>query len=231
MKKSHPLVGITLEGFQVFKEPTYIPLQGLTLIFGPNSAGKSAVQDALEFCSILREAPADNRLPATDSLYRESSYGNSIRSLFQRHWRRIDGEGDRVDRLSMAVKYKIDSINRFTKTPNDIIEHRWAFQRDTDIVCSFELFSESELLVKHYPVDGGYALRISSACELPLQMNTVDFAEMAALYPVEFIYQDGIFATLGSVSGFQCCGIGSGVEPEVLRYHPREKDQDKRKKL
>lgn len=48
MKKSNPITGITLEGFQVFDKPTYIPLDRLTLLFGPNSAGKSAVQDAFE---------------------------------------------------------------------------------------------------------------------------------------------------------------------------------------
>jgi len=51
--KSNPIIGITLEGFQVFDKPTYIPLERLTLLFGPNSAGKSAVQDAIELYAEL----------------------------------------------------------------------------------------------------------------------------------------------------------------------------------
>lgn len=45
---------ISLEGFQVFKEPTLIPMGRLTLLFGPNSAGKSAIQDALALYKEMR---------------------------------------------------------------------------------------------------------------------------------------------------------------------------------
>lgn len=39
---------LTIGGFQVFEEKTTIPFGALTLIFGPNSAGKSAILDALQ---------------------------------------------------------------------------------------------------------------------------------------------------------------------------------------
>ena len=52
-KISNPITGITVEGFQVFDKPTYIPLDRLTLLFEPNSAGKSAVQDALKLYTKL----------------------------------------------------------------------------------------------------------------------------------------------------------------------------------
>jgi len=39
---------ISLAGFQTFDKLTRIPIRRLTLLFGPNSAGKSAVEDALE---------------------------------------------------------------------------------------------------------------------------------------------------------------------------------------
>lgn len=41
------LNSLILENFQVFKHRTEIPISALTLLYGPNSAGKSAVHDAL----------------------------------------------------------------------------------------------------------------------------------------------------------------------------------------
>lgn len=40
--------GLFLSGFQSIAEPTYIPLKPLTMLYGPNSAGKSSVIDAIE---------------------------------------------------------------------------------------------------------------------------------------------------------------------------------------
>jgi predicted ATPase len=41
------LTGLSLSGFEVFDAVSYIPVRRLTLLFGPNSAGKSAFEDAL----------------------------------------------------------------------------------------------------------------------------------------------------------------------------------------
>ena len=98
MKKSNPILGITLEGFQVFENPTYIPLDRLTLIFGPNSAGKSAVQDALELC---------RRLQLTEYSTVQMIDGEA-RNLLERHWRRSDRENDLADRFCIGVKYALD---------------------------------------------------------------------------------------------------------------------------
>lgn len=43
------LTGITLENFKAFKAPQYIPIKPITLVFGPNSAGKSSIVQALAF--------------------------------------------------------------------------------------------------------------------------------------------------------------------------------------
>jgi predicted ATPase len=45
MRHSQSIHSLTLEGFQVFDKPTHIPLSKLTFLIGPNSAGKSAVED------------------------------------------------------------------------------------------------------------------------------------------------------------------------------------------
>ena len=43
-----PINSIVIENFQSFVGPVVIPVRPLTFLFGPNSAGKSAVSDALE---------------------------------------------------------------------------------------------------------------------------------------------------------------------------------------
>ena len=45
----HRLTALELEGFQSIKRKTRIDLSKIALLYGPNSAGKSAISDALEF--------------------------------------------------------------------------------------------------------------------------------------------------------------------------------------
>jgi len=45
---------ITLSNFQVFADKTEIPIDKITLLFGPNSAGKSAIEDALDIVSFIK---------------------------------------------------------------------------------------------------------------------------------------------------------------------------------
>lgn len=48
MTKNLPITAIELEGFQCFEKPTRIEFAPITLLYGPNSAGKSAIFDALD---------------------------------------------------------------------------------------------------------------------------------------------------------------------------------------
>ena len=43
------LTKLTLKNFKAFKETQEIPLKPITLIFGPNSAGKSSIFHALAY--------------------------------------------------------------------------------------------------------------------------------------------------------------------------------------
>lgn len=72
-KKSF-ITSVTLGGFQVFDKPTTIPLGKLTFLFGPNSAGKSAIEDGLAF--ILGAL--------SNTMMRGLNTGE-----LERHWRRI----------------------------------------------------------------------------------------------------------------------------------------------
>jgi hypothetical protein len=50
------LTGITLENFKAFKEPQFIPIKPITLVFGPNSAGKSSILHALAFLKYVHSS-------------------------------------------------------------------------------------------------------------------------------------------------------------------------------
>ncbi len=68
-------------GFQVYSDPVTIPFGPLTLLYGPNSAGKSAILDAMLAMAGLCELWA----PANPSF---ASDRKSVNSILGRHWRR-----------------------------------------------------------------------------------------------------------------------------------------------
>lgn len=72
---------LTVGGFQVFADPVTIPLGPLTLIYGPNSAGKSAILDAMLALADL----CDLRVPMNRS---SAPSARRIDDVLGRHWRR-----------------------------------------------------------------------------------------------------------------------------------------------
>lgn len=87
--RSAGLQELVLGGFEVFKDVTRIPIRPLTLLFGPNSAGKSAVEEALtllgEICDIPTHYETENRIPFDwDRLHRAKRLAKS--------WRRETGD-------------------------------------------------------------------------------------------------------------------------------------------
>ena len=116
-KKSHSLVGITLAGFQVFEKSTYIPLTGLTLLFGPNSAGKSALQDAINLIREIWKAGDYDNL----NLYQSHS---PVSKLIDRHRRRPSGnEGIQFDTMKIGFKtHNADYLRTFFKNGDFVFE-------------------------------------------------------------------------------------------------------------
>lgn len=75
---------LTVGGFQVFAEPISIPFGPLTLLYGPNSAGKSAIMDAIQALAGLCDLFAQSD-PA--SAVDHTRPGR----VLERHWRRGGG--------------------------------------------------------------------------------------------------------------------------------------------
>lgn len=93
---------ITMGGFQVFADPVKIPLGPLTLIYGPNSAGKSAILDAmLALADLCELCTPENTKLAPDAR-------GPIRIL-EGHWRREGAMRVKpADTLRLGAVIRID---------------------------------------------------------------------------------------------------------------------------
>lgn len=72
---------LTLAGFQVFAGPLTIPFGPLTLLYGPNSAGKSAILDAMLALADLCDLRAPTQRLADADVHQ-------VNDVIARHWRR-----------------------------------------------------------------------------------------------------------------------------------------------
>jgi len=68
------LKGLFFENFQAIKDPTFLRIAPLTLLYGPNSVGKSAVGDALEFLSQLTDPRSPHLLSFNVPAYTQSAH-------------------------------------------------------------------------------------------------------------------------------------------------------------
>jgi hypothetical protein len=93
---------ITLSGFQVFKEPTEIPLEKITLLYGPNSSGKSAIEDAYQLIEAISSAYHNGEI------YRAGFQGTSLPiDLIRKNWRR---ESDNPVKLASSMVIALDIV-------------------------------------------------------------------------------------------------------------------------
>lgn len=80
---SAQITALTLAGFQVFSEPCRVPFGRFTLLYGPGSAGKTAIGHALgvvnAYCGVFR-APGRNQA---------EDLGERLAHLLDRHWRQV----------------------------------------------------------------------------------------------------------------------------------------------
>ena len=149
LDKSSYIRGISLAGFQVFDELTEIPFDRLTLLFGPNSAGKSAIEDALRILQILMSAGPGDFGQAAWNPAAQASIVSAIdtaslarlKEEFRKSWRRTGQDGAIADELrlhiraSMALNPCLAAIGRLdaaaTASTDAELQFRF-FQQDGD---------------------------------------------------------------------------------------------------
>lgn len=113
MEKYRSITGISLGGFQVFDELTHIPLGKLSLFFGPNSVGKSAIEDAIRIFSIFDSIPSGRSAPKSYFLM-EGPFSiqwvlgrdnfHHLRDEFKASWRKVGTPARFVPEMHMHVR-------------------------------------------------------------------------------------------------------------------------------
>jgi len=88
------ITAIELENFQSIERRTRIDLKPITLLFGPNSAGKSTIFDALELLRILLDPNEFNENRATDMVNR---------------WARRNASDEKSRELFLAVEFPFEN--------------------------------------------------------------------------------------------------------------------------
>jgi len=247
MKNNNTITGLKLEGFQVFEKPTYIPLDELTLIFGPNSAGKSAVQDALEFYKVLHTLKVSDRYGVKD---------NKLRELLKRHWRKTSKKNNRTNKMSISVFHttdcfvhrsvasqinlnESDSFIEFIHPVN--FENRWTFTyiQDEDGDENLEFINQNELLAFHHDfeffVNSEFFISYKKV-DLEVNLNNlffknyemkVDFYKVAKENPDQTSLVDGCFTVYGVVFPFPAYGDVQGKKKQWLEFELTDESSNK----
>lgn len=220
------LMGITVGGFQVFDAPTFIPLRSLTFLFGPNSAGKSAIEDAIQIIFDLFQLNSKN-------LYPESWTKKIDGERLERHWRRLNEDkepesyaptmtlGATVTLITDLTSALVTYVNR------RLLENKWSIEREKltyplkiDFLAAFShasdpyvdadfstthdftlLIDQKSILVfedEHFKLNFGHP--VLAAFELEN-----NFAAIALKYPEVIDYNDGWIKTA-------CFHAGNGIQ-------------------
>lgn len=97
-KSDFQLIELTVSGFQAFRMPSSIPISPVTLIYGPNSAGKSAIHDALALINRFYGGGQKQKWPFLDS--------SSRRYVLADDWHRESDEKYSADPLLLSVVFE-----------------------------------------------------------------------------------------------------------------------------
>lgn len=235
-KIDYNLMGITIGGFQVFEKPTYIPLRGLTFLFGPNSAGKSAFEDAIEL--IFEIFPI--------KLWNESWTITPEPESLERHWRRLNEDKesasyaptmtlgvtlsihtDLVSALASSLNKEL-SENKLHETEQFTLPHKIEFLatfKNTEDALSqdFELATNHDLTISidGKPIvifEGGYfKLNFGHHVLAPLELCS-DLSAVSSNYPDILEYKDGWIRLNQVHTGNALNAILDYAEVEVPKY-------------
>lgn len=192
---------IYMKGFQVFGVETHIPLRRLTMLYGPNSAGKSAVEDAISLLSSLcREG-------AFDTTGGSPGRGNAL----AKHWRRAFDNVEGVEyELVVGVKAKLkgdlawevqgklsekwirkNSSILYNNEPGfSDIDVRFRYvkqnyspedQNDVEIAASQEIVVDGIAVSKISEVDDSFELNFNHPCLKPLRFEQLFIEQLAEI--------------------------------------------------
>lgn len=116
MQKKTQLTGVFLKEFQSISKPTFINLEKLTFFYGPNSAGKSSIIDALK---LIRYAAVENNTDFNIGYhFRKNSHKDSNTSVG-------------IEFIAQQLNYQDNpDINKWSEIPDSTSDHdHWEFHK------------------------------------------------------------------------------------------------------
>ena len=226
-----PLIGVTLGGFQVFDKPTYIPLGKFTLLFGPNSSGKSSIQDAIDVVKVLE---SDARLFSEPGGSLPESKWNQIGQHL-----RVQDDGSDSTKSQSLIYLRTNSylpidvvvaeaFGKNTLANRELVipietENRWL---DISVGAAYELVIASETVLK--VIERELTINLGH----PVFWNvftTTDFEATAEANPDVVMFSDRNF-TIQGVDGFNPLGTGFHKSPrdwlKLNRYGNKQQSSE-----
>jgi hypothetical protein len=131
------LIAIELENFQSIEARIRIDFKPITMLFGPNSAGKSSIFDAFELLRILLDPTQFDKDRATEMVNR---------------WARRKNIGDSVRSTSLAIEFELDMSNTPYEMWRDNISERGNYSSTRHGLCFWwdeDSFEEYDLKDKN----------------------------------------------------------------------------------
>ena len=219
-----PITGITLEGYQVFENSTFIPLDRLNLLFGPNSAGKSAIHDAIKLGQLLLLSRAKKF--DTTKFFGTSFDDSEVLELLKRHWRRQPG-GGKVFAPSLKIEIHhttscaadqviADKLNQeipehlqYNQSDDLKLQSRWHFYdldaEDDDFTFkwNYELYIESNFILGYI----GECFTINLNHPLIKHLQKISYKNALSQHPEFLEYKTGSLTFKLCILGFQPSAI------------------------
>ena len=152
-----PISAIELEGFQCFEERTRLEFAPLTLFYGPNSAGKSAIFDAIELLKLF-----------WDPFNRDEE---KIKELVDR-WARRSSESKKSQtrKLSIAVEFPFLATDVLEFSEEDVGTYRYAlrsaYEKNQPNSFALTMIDQFE--------DENYSYDLNKQVRLEFEVNTID---------------------------------------------------------
>ena len=146
-------------GFKSIRERTEIPIAPLTLLFGPNSAGKSSVMDAMD---ALRHRLEDARLLHATNVTSATEDLNTRGVSFNSNAHRIGGASTEAASTNMVINLGVE-ITGFSATHLEFIESSEATNAGkgvfleldgTDLIIELNAENRQSEIISKISVDG-----------------------------------------------------------------------------
>lgn len=147
---------IILENFRNWEDRVEIPLGRLTMLYGPNSAGKSSVLCALDLLIQSLEEAGDYRIDMCN-IGSRIQLGDFI-NLVYKH--------DEKREISIGAKLKIDDRNPYAETGSKydasiIIKFKFSPKTRSSGVCSSINLSINDVNIEFYSEDNGCPIKMT----------------------------------------------------------------------